>query len=122
MINDLVKKIAVRTALLSVVLIGIIFFIYPEPKKYILGYIFGTLISVLTFMLLKNTVVRSVRMEPERATRFAAIQYFIRMIIYLITIMVGAIADYLDLVTVIVGLMSIKITIYLSAIFDEDFK
>ena len=122
MIRDLVIKIMTRVFILSLILTGIIYIIYNEPKKYILGYIFGTLISVLSFLLLKNTVERSVKMEPSRANSFATKQYFLRMLIYFVTILVGAIADYLDLISVIVGLFSTKIVIYLSAIFDSDFS
>lgn len=117
----LIKKILTRVLILSFLIIGFLFFYKDNPKPYILGYIFGTAISILNFLLLKNSVEKSVKMTESRAQNYATGQYFIRMGIFAVTILIGAVANYLSLITTLFGVLIIKIVIYLSNFFDRNF-
>ena len=119
--NDLVFKLAKRTAIVSLFIIGIMAFMFKEPKPIILGYIFGTVISILGFKLLHNTINKAVEMTPGRASSYSMVHYFLRYIIYFIVLGVAAIANYLNFPSTLLGLLMVKIIILGSGIFDKNF-
>jgi ATP synthase I subunit len=119
--NKLVFKVAKRTIILVLLISGVSFFVFKEPKAIAMGLIFGTLISILNFKLLDNTITKAVRMPPNRATSYTVTHYFARYIIYFIVLLVAAKADYLNLIATIIGLFTVKFVILTSNIFDKDF-
>lgn len=120
--NDLVFKIIKRTLIWSVFLIVVIFLLtLRNAKPYILGYIFGVLISILAFKLLHNSVNKSVMMEPNRARLYSTSQYFIRFIIYAVVLAIAGKADYLSLITTFLGLIMVKLVIVTTTIFDKNY-
>ncbi len=118
--DKVIQKIVKRVIILGGIIIFFLLF-FNNRKENILGYIFGSLISVASFFLMKQSVERSVWMTPENAKKYAMGQYFLRMIIYGVVLIVGAKADYLSFLTVVLGLISIKLVIVLSTIFDKGF-
>ena len=119
--NALVFKLTKRIAIISLFIIGISAFIFKESMPIIQGYIFGTLISILGFKLLENTINKSVEMTPSRASGYSMAHYMLRYIIYGVVLSVAALADYLNFPATLLGLMMVKIMILLSGIFDKDF-
>jgi multisubunit Na+/H+ antiporter MnhE subunit len=120
--NDIVFKVTKRVAIISLLIIGISFFLFKEPKPIIYGYIFGAIISILGFKLLNNTINKAVNMTPGKATAYSAVHYMLRYLIYFIVLAVAALADYLNFPAAILGLLSVKFIIIGSAIFDKDFQ
>lgn len=116
--NDLVFKILKRTTILSFFIIGFSMFLFKNPKPIMLGYIFGTLISMLGFKLLNNTINKAVLMEPSRASRYSTLHYFLRYFIYFIVLTISILADYLNFPATMVGLLTVKIVIVATAFFD----
>lgn len=116
--NDLVFKILKRTTILSFFVTGFSIFLFENPKPIILGYIFGTLISMLGFKLLSNTINKSVLMKPSRARRYSTVHYALRYLIYFIVLLVSVIADYLNFPATIFGLMAVKFVIIFITILD----
>ena len=100
---------------------GISFFLFKEAEPIAMGLIFGTLISILNFKLLDNTITKAVQMPPNRATSYTIAHYLARYIIYFVVLLVAAKADYLNLIATIVGLFTVKFVILTSNIFDKDF-
>lgn len=119
--NDLVLKIIKRTLIYSLILMGICVFIFKDWKPIVLGLMFGTVISILTFKLLHNTVNKSVAMEPKRASAYSSGQYAGRFLIYFIVLMVAALADYLNFFSTVIGLVMVRIVISSSLILDKNF-
>ena len=119
--NDLVFKIAKRTAIISLFIIGIMAFIFKNSKPIILGYIFGAIISVLGFKLLDNTINKAVEMTPSRASGYSMVHYLLRYIIYAIVLGSAAIADYLNFPATLLGLLMVKFVILGSGIWDKNF-
>ncbi|HHV46660.1 MAG TPA: ATP synthase subunit I [Tissierellia bacterium] len=115
--NRLSYYIIRRTVIYSLFATGV-FFGFKEPKPLVLGFIFGTSIGILGFKLLELTINKAVTMPPEKAFFYAFCQYIMRYMIYGIVLAVAALADYLSLVTAIIGLLMIKIVILTSAIFN----
>lgn len=119
--NNLVFKVIKRTAIVSLLIIGISAFVFKDSKPIILGYIFGTIISILGFKLLHNTINKAVEMTPSRASAYSMVHYFLRYIIYFVVLGVAALADYMSFPATVLGLIMIKIVIMVSGIFDKDF-
>lgn len=119
--NNLVFKVIKRTAIVSLLIIGISAFVFKDSKPIILGYIFGAIISILGFKLLHNTINKAVEMTPSRASAYSMVHYFLRYIIYFVVLGVAALADYMSFPATVLGLIMIKIVIMVSGIFDKDF-
>ncbi len=116
--ENIVEIIIKRTIVLALIIMGIILIAVDKPKPYALGLIFGTSVGILTFMLMGKSVERAVTMEPDRAYSYTVRQYFLRMFIYGIVLVIAALADYLSFITVAVGLLMIKTVIVSLAIWD----
>lgn len=120
--NDIILKIYKRVIIISFFLIGISFIVFSNPKPIILGYIFGTLISMVSLKLLDTTINRSIKMTPAKASGYSMVHYFLRFFIYFIVLAVSAIADYLNFPATALGLLMVKFVIFISTIFDRNFK
>lgn len=116
--ENIVQIIIKKTLILALIIMGIILIAAKEPKPYILGLIFGTLVGILTFLLMDKSVKRAVYMSPDSAYSYTIRQYFIRMSIYAIILIIAALADYLSFLTTAIGLLLIKTTIISLAIWD----
>lgn len=120
--KDLVlKKVYKRTLIVSFFIIGISFFIFNEPKEIVQGYVFGNAISLLGFILMEKTLNRAVKMNPEKASGYTILHYFLRYIIYFLVLIISAIADYLNFLATVLGLLIIKFVILISTFLDKDF-
>ena len=120
--KDLLVKINKFVLLLSLFIIGFLALLFKESKHLIMGYIFGALISILSLHLMNDSVNRFVTMKPNKAKGYAFASYFIRQLIYAVVLIVSAMADYLNLLTAVLGLFMVKISIVLLYILDKDFN
>lgn len=119
--NDLVFKLTKRTIVISLFIIGIMAFAFKEPMPMIQGYIFGTIISILGFKLLQNTINKAVEMTPSRASSYSMVHYILRYVIYAVVLTVSALAGYLNFPATLLGLLMIKFVILGSGIIDKNF-
>ena len=120
--NDLVLRLSKRTLIISLFIIGIMAFAFKDPKPIILGYVFGVIISILGFKLLDNTINKAVEMTPSKASAYSMVHYFLRYFIYFIVLGISAIANYLNFMSTILGLVMIKLVILGSALIDKNYK
>lgn len=119
--EDTITKVYKRTLIFSFIIMGFSFFIFKNPKPIVLGYLFGLIISMLSFKLLESTINRAVRMTPARASGYTTVHYILRYIIYFIVLSVAVIADYLNFPATVLGILMIKITIIISTALDKEF-
>lgn len=119
--EKLIFTILKRTVIISLLIIGFSFFLFKNPKPILLGYIFGTIISILGFKLLDITISKAIVMSPSKANSYSTIHYIIRYLIYFVVLTVSAIANYLNFPAAILGLLSVKFVILCSTIFDKNF-
>lgn len=105
------QKIIVRALALALLLCGVFLLIFPNPKQYIYGLVFGTSINVLNFKLMCITFNKALYMSPKRITPYMISNYFIRYIIYGIMLTVSLVADYINFLTAILGVFMVKIVI-----------
>ncbi len=119
--NDIIIKIYKRTLIISFIIMGFIFFTFKNPKPIVLGYMFGLIISMLSFKLLDNTISKAVKMPSGKANSYAFMHYILRYLIYFIVLFVAVEADYLNLLSAVLGLLMVKFTILVSTMVDKDF-
>ncbi len=121
MSKDLIAKISKEVVLLSLFIIGLLALLFKEYKPLIMGYIFGAMISILSLYLINNSINKFVSMEPAKATINARKGYIIRYVIYAAVLIVSALADYLNILTALLGLTMVKNSILLLNFTDKDF-
>lgn len=118
LLNNTTQKIIKRIVIVNLILIGIILMLVPSPKKYILGLVFGSIINILNFRLMSLTLSKSVTMPQHKVMPYVSANYMIRYIIYGIVLTISVLADYLSLLTVIIGFFMVKAVIISDNFFD----
>ncbi|WP_243116557.1 ATP synthase subunit I [Marinisporobacter balticus] len=101
-----------------IIVIGLAIFT-QNPLPMIYGLLFGTAISMLNFRVLALTLEKAVCMAPSKAQVYASSRYFIRFITNGIVIFISLKADYLNIIGVIIGLVMIKIIIFVQNLFNN---
>lgn len=119
--NNIISKVYKRALIVSFFIMGFSFFIFKNPKQIVLGYLFGLIISILSFRLLENTINNAVKMAPQKAKAYTVFHYMLRYFIYFMVLIVAGIAEYLNFPAAILGLLMVKFTIIVSTIVDKDF-
>lgn len=111
-------KITRRVLILTLIISGIFFFVFPNPKEYVLGLVFGAIINLLNFRLMTITLSKSVNMSQRQIMPYVIGNYGLRYIIYGTVLVVGAVADYLNFYTVVLGVFMVKIVIISDSFYD----
>ncbi|MDD7363216.1 MAG: ATP synthase subunit I [Peptoniphilus sp.] len=106
------------TAGAMLIVAGIMAITIRDSKPYILGWIFGCLISMAMFKLMFFTLTRAVEKTEKDATTFTRIHYFLRFLLYAVVLVVAAKAEYLSLATTFFGLLAVKNVILMRNLFD----
>jgi hypothetical protein len=86
---------------------------------WLLGYIFGTLISLLMFRLLTITVDEAIGKGFNGARALVFKRYIIRYLIYGVTLYLGMQKSYLNFFTLFVGLFMVKFVIVGEALYKK---
>lgn len=115
-------KIIIIDVIILMVLIILALFLCDDSIAWIKGYIFGGLIGILNFLLLGNTVQKAIAMPPNKGRKYTTTNYFIRYIIVGIVLFIALKADYLNTLSVIIGLLLIKYILYVTQIFGKKGK
>ena len=109
--NNLVFKITKFIAPICLIVIGIMALVFKNSKPIILGYVFGTLISILSLALISSSANKTVAMQSSKAQKYAFFGYFTRLIIYIIILTISHKAEYLNIFSAFIGLNMVKIAI-----------
>lgn len=103
-------------AIFLVPVLGLSFFLAPRPYAFMLGVIFGSLTSYLAFVELALTMTRAVKMQGLRSAIYVNAKYYLRLLIYGVVIYVSIKAPYIDVYGTVVGLLLVKLIIYITNI------
>lgn len=90
---------------------AVAFFILQKPKPFILGLLFGSLISILNFRSMAVALEKAVKMSGPNASIYAGIMYFVRMSISGVVLYLSMKAPYLNFWGTLLGLLLIKFVI-----------
>lgn len=116
---DTVRSILKAVIITFIIVAVLMLLIVDDPKPYILGLVLGTLIGVLNFVQLAKTLDRAVTMSPGKAQTYATKHYFIRYALTGLVIYISIIASYIHVIGTIVGLVLIKLVIYITNLFND---
>lgn len=106
---NVIKYTSIFIGVLSIL---VLFTFQLEGVKYILSLVLGGGISVLTFMLLANTVVKASFMEPGKAQVYMASQYFVRFTIMALVLYISTQKTYLNVFATAIGIFTVKGILY----------
>lgn len=120
MVDNMVIKLIKRSLVFSFFVIAMYLLLIEDYMPYIKGYIFGLLVGILVFKLLVNSSKKAINMSLGSANNYARRQYFIRMSIYAVVLIISSKADYLNILSTFLGLIMIKISILYSTVFKKD--
>lgn len=114
-------QLAVIKALVifCVVAIAVSFLLIEAFLPFVLGLVFGAVISSLMFIELGNTLMRAVKMPPNKAQTYALSRYFLRFTIYAIVLYISIAAPYIHVLGTVLGLVAIKPMIYITHLFND---
>lgn len=102
------------------VIAGIIgLFFVDEPLTWMKGLAFGTTFSILRLRLIDLSIKKSIKMPPKKAHNYAISQYMIRYILTAVILFISALEPSISILGTIVGLLIIKISVYLTIIIDK---
>lgn len=103
--------------------LGILFVVLPsliiglvisENKlAFTFGIILGTITAIGLLKHMEITLGRALQKLPKAAERYAIRNYIIRYIVNIIVLMIGIICEYISVVGVFIGLISIKISAFI---------
>ena len=110
-----------RSLILLLVGIIAIFIFASQPKPYIYGLVFGMIINILNFRLMSLSIKKALSLNEGAAQKYAMGNYLVRYLIYGIVLYIGAVADHINLLAVVVGFFTVKVII-ISDTFYEQFK
>ncbi len=119
-VRDLERQ-TLKFAFIGTLIASILLFVlFDEPTKYVLGLLFGSAIGVLNFMELSKTLSRAVEFSPEKAQSYTTRKYFLRYVIYGVVLWVSIQADYIHVLGgTIVGLLLIKVVLLTTNLFND---
>lgn len=116
--ENIFKDILKRSLIILIVAIILILAIANNPKPYIYGLFFGMAINVLNFRLMSLSIKKSLSLNISGAQKHTTVNYMMRYIIYGIVLYIAAIADYIDLLSVIIGFFTVKVIIITDTFYD----
>ncbi|SES83213.1 ATP synthase I chain [Natronincola peptidivorans] len=100
--------------------IGVIgVFIANPPLPFLVGLLFGTIISLLNFRLLSLTLNKAVKMQPHQAQAYTSIRYMIRYLIIGLVLYISIQAEYIHVLGTIFGILSLKFVILQKELFNN---
>ena len=117
---ELIKKIY-KYVIIIYLFFSLAFFFFMGSKgiSIVIGFTFGTLISILTFFELARTTARVVTMDPGKAKGYATRHYFLRFIVTGVVIYISITAPYINAFGTFLGLLLIKFVIYFTNLFND---
>lgn len=112
-------ELEIRKKTLKIAGLVAILFIPSMRLDLLLGYVFGTSISLLMFRLLAVTIEEAVTKDVKEAQGAVFIKYLIRYFIWGIVLYAALQTEHLNFLTTVVGLFMVKITIITTTLYRE---
>lgn len=93
--------------------------LFEDYMPIVKGFVFGGSIGVLNFLLLGNTIVKALKKNSRSASVFVRINYFVRYIIIGVVLFVSVKAEYINAISVLIGLLLVKYIIVFVNFFEK---
>lgn len=86
-------------------------------KKSAFGLLVGSIMGIINFHLLAISLQKAVKFTPTKAQAYMVVQYIFRYILWFTVFYVALKRQDVNLLTTIIGMLTIKLVILLSNIF-----
>lgn len=120
--DQICKSVLLKAAILTAIIAVLMVILLPSSKEWLTGLAFGSLFGMLNFKLLAVTLEKSVHKRPDKAQKYVMSQYCIRYILTAIVLFIGFKADYMEIIAVIIGILVIKMAVFVDTIVRERVK
>ncbi len=111
-----IKDVAIYVFILDIIAAAVMYFFFEDGLRLIFGLVFGSLITLLMFVELAITIQKAVNMEASKANAYTTSKYYLRFLIYGVVIFVSIKAPYINVIGTVIGLLSVKVIIYITHI------
>lgn len=111
-LGDTVKKVVWITVLALMFLALVSFFVLKRPIDDVFGIGAGGVLGLFAFIDLKNALVRSSTMTPQKAKAYAAMRYALRFVIIGVVFALIIKSPSTSILGGVVGFVVIKIVVY----------
>lgn len=119
-ISDVNKALIKSIIILGFIGFGIGAFFVQEILYYGLGVIIGTLTSVVKVIFLEKALDKAVGMKPQDAENYTRLQYSARFFLTIVVIVIAAIAPFINMIGVLVGLVLVHPAVYLTNLLRKE--
>ncbi len=111
-IKNLFKFVVIFNMLFALIL----FIFIAKPMPLFLGCVFGSSAAFLMFIELAITIQKAIMLEESKANAYAAAKYYLRFFVYGMVIFVSIKTSHINVIGTIIGLLSVKVIIYITNI------
>lgn len=84
----------------------------PYPMVWAKGVLFGTIFTMIKWVLMKNTITKAVDMHEAKARNYTMLHYGLRYLLTVIVLAVAALEPSISLMGTFVGLLTMKVATY----------
>lgn len=112
------KKIILLIVAFALILGGLGFLLYG--KTFLFGILYGSFFSIIRLVLLEKTLASALYKSPNKAKSSATANYFVRLIITALALIVAIYNDNISTTGAIIGLLLMNLSAYLSPFFIKD--
>ena len=114
---QLVWKLAV--VCLLIFLIGLI---WANPLTWGLGVLLGGAFTALRLKMMEISITKAVKKDPQKAARYAKIQYMIRYFLAAVVLAVAATVEWFNPIGTMLAMLALKFVTYIQGILDKKFR
>lgn len=104
--------LTIKMTSIIVLAFGIGIFLIPDIAAYGKGLALGGIFSILKLKLMEVTFSKALSKPPGAAKNYATFHYFLRYLLSILVLVIGALEPSINLVGVIIALISMKIAAY----------
>ena len=83
-----------------------------SPWVWAKGVLFGTVFTMIKWVLMKNTITKAVDMHEAKARNYTMLHYGLRYLLTVIVLAVAALEPSISLMGTFIGLLSMKVATY----------
>ena len=94
---------------------------FTDVLSWGIGVLLGGGFTVVRLIMMQQSVERSVRMDPEKAGRYARSQYIVRYLLSAVVLVIAAVAPWISPVSTVLAMISLKLVTYIQGWLDKKY-
>ncbi len=120
MIENTSKKVLPVITALAVVCLVIGLFVVSHRLAFVKGLAFGTIFSLLKWMLMERAIRKSMDLPPEKVVVYIQFRYLIRYMLTGVVLAVAAMQPSINLYATIIGILLPMPAVYIAKAIYKD--